>query len=317
MKQARVSSFLAFSLPLLACGLSALGASAALAAECPASPPDQTKERRSLAREWFARAEAAEKAGKDVDAVRAYTCSMRMAAHPFTALNLARVAEHSGDVELALKSYQAYLTLKPDAPDKEEVTAKIGDLQAKIKEVKEISGGEESPTTEAPPVAEKPNVPVAPADEGTEPPPAVETPPVAPPEEKLVKPIVPEPPPQATEPSNEAGGSSHVAAWVVGGGGVAALATAIVTNIVARNDMDTCNSKGAQNLIAEARSACNSAKTAAYTSYAMFGVAGAAAAVEAVLLYRIWTSGPSSEGDTSVGLGWIPGGLSLSARGRF
>jgi hypothetical protein len=82
-------------------------------------------------------------------------------------------------------------------------------------------------------------------------------------------------------------------------------------NIVARSDMDTCNNKG------EANPACDSAKTAAYTSYAMFGIAGAAAVVEGVLLYRIWASGGDSSDDTSVSLGWLPGGLSLSARGRF
>jgi hypothetical protein len=52
----------------------------------------------------------------------------------------------------------------------------------------------------------------------------------------------------------------------------------------------------------------------------MFGIAGAAAVAEGFLLYRIWSrssgGGDSSE-DTSVSLGWLPGGLSLSARGRF
>lgn len=309
MKKARGSSFLVF--PLSLCGLAALGASVALAAECPASPPDQTKERRVLAREWFARAEAAENAGKDFEAVRAYSCSMRMAVHPSTLYNLARVAERSGDAELALKSYQAYLVLKPETEDKEAVKAKIRDLQARIKEVKEITDGEEPPTTELPPVEENPNVPAAPL--ATEPPPVEGQPnvPIASPEERPVKPVAPERTPEATEQGGGGGSASRIAAWVVGGVGVAALATGIVTNILARNDMDTCNSKGGPN------SACDSAKTAAYTSYAMFGVAGAAAAVEGVLLYRIWARGRSASGDTSVSLGWMPGGVSLSARGRF
>jgi tetratricopeptide (TPR) repeat protein len=293
MKQTRVSSFLGLSLPLAVCGLTALSASAVHAAECPASPPDQPKERRGLAKEWFARAEAAENAGKDVEAVRAYSCSMRMTAHPFTAYNLGRVAERSGDVELALKSYQAYLTLKPDAADRDEVQAKIQDLGAKIKEVKEIAGGEEPPTAEPPLVEEKPSGPVAP------------------PEETPVEPVAPESPPRVTEPAGESRGSSHVLEWVVGGASVAALATGIIMNIVARKDMDTCNNKGAPD------PACDTAKTTAYTSYALFGIAGAAAAVEGVLFYRLWSSGDNSSDDTSVGLGWIPGGLSLSARGRF
>ena len=309
MKKMRVSSFLALSLPLLVGGLSALGASTALAAECPTSPPDQAKERRGLAREWFARAEAAENAGKDVEAVRAYSCSMRMAAHPFTVYNLARVAERSGDVELALKSYQAYLTLKPDAEDKEEVESKIRDLQTKIKEVKEMTGTEEPPSTGALPPDEKSIVPGTPPD--TETPSVEEEPRVAPPEHHPARPVAREPLPQVTEHGGEGPGSSHILEWVVGGVAVGALATGFVMNIVARSDMDTCNNKG------EANPACDSAKTAAYTSYAMFGIAGAAAVVEGVLLYRIWASGGDSSDDTSVSLGWLPGGLSLSARGRF
>jgi hypothetical protein len=293
MKKTRISAFLAFSLPLLVCGVSVLSVSAVLAAECPAPPPDQPKERRALAKEWFARAEAAENAGKDVEAVRAYSCSMRMTAHPFTAYNLGRVAERSGDVELALKSFQAYLTLKPDATDKDEIEAKIQELAAKIKEVKELGAGEEAPAAETPPVEETPSVSVAP------------------PEETPVKPVAPEPPPRVTEPAAEPRSSSHVLEWVVGGVSAAALATGIIMNIVARKDMDTCNNKGAPD------SSCDSAKTAAYTSYVMFGLAGAAAAVEGVLFYRLWSSGDNSADDTSVSLGWIPGGLSVSARGRF
>ena len=108
------------------CGLTVLAASAVRAAECPASSPDRTEERRALAKEWFARAEAAENAGNDVEAVRDYACSMKMVAHAFTAFNLGRVAERSGDLELALRSYKAYLTLKADAPDQDEVQTKIG-----------------------------------------------------------------------------------------------------------------------------------------------------------------------------------------------
>ena len=278
-----------------------LSASAVRAAECPASSPDRTEERRALAKDWFARAEAAENANNDVEAVRAYACSMKMVAHAFTAFNLGRVAERSGDLELALKSYKAYLTLKADAPDREEVQARIVELQAKIKEVKENVIAGEPPATEPPPVVEQPEVPVAPHTEKPE------------------NPIPIEPPPQVTEQAGEGRGTSRLLVWVVGGVGVAALGTGIITNIIARNDMDTCVKKADDGLLAQAQAACNSAKPAAYTSYAMFGVAGAAAIVEGVLLYRIWSRGSSSDSsdDTYVSLGWLPGGLSLSARGRF
>lgn len=300
MKHSRVSPSLPSSLSLVLCGLTVLSASAVRAAECPASSPDRTEERRALAKEWFARAEAAENANNDVEAVRAYACSMKMVAHAFTAFNLGRVAERSGDLELALKSYKAYLTLKADAPDKDEVQNKIADLQAKIKEVKENVGAGEPPA-ETTPGSEKP-------EEAITPPP-----------EKPEKPLPIEPPPYVTEQAPGGGGASRILVWVVGGVGVAALGTGIITNIIARNDMDTCVQKADGGYLAQAKAACDSAKPAAYTSYAMFGVAGAAAVVEGILLYRVWSrsSGGESSDDTSVSLGWLPGGLSLSARGRF
>ena len=303
MKHSRVSPSLPSSLSLVLCGLTVLSASAVRAAECPTSSPDRTEERRALAKEWFARAEAAENANNDVEAVRAYACSMKMVAHAFTAFNLGRVAERSGDLELALKSYKAYLTLKADAPDKDEVQNKIADLQAKIKEVKENVGGTEPAATEPGATAEKPEEAVAP------------------PPEKPDKPLPIEPPPQVTEQAPGGGGGSRILVWVVGGVGVAALGTGIITNIIARNDMSTCNSdaESVPPKLASAKAACDSAKPAAYTSYVMFGVAGAAAVVEGILLYRVWSrsSGGDSSDDTSVSLGWLPGGLSLSARGRF
>ena len=294
MKQLRLSRSLPSSLSLLVCGLTVFGASAARAAECPSSSPDRTEERRALAKEWFARAEAAENAGSDVEAVRAYACSMKMVAHAFTAYNLGRVAERSGDLELALRSYKAYLTLKSDAPDKDEVQTKIKDLEAKIKEVRESVGGAEPAPTE----------PAA-----TEPQPEV---PLAPPKPERRSPI--EPPPHVNEPSGGGWlGGHHLAEWIVGGVGVAALTTGIILNIVARSDMSTANGATDYN---KSNDAWNSAKTEAYTSYAMFGIAGAAAAVEGWLLYRLWFSDERST-DSSVSLGWLPGGVSLNARGRF
>jgi hypothetical protein len=304
MKHSRVSPSLRSSLSLLVCGLTVLAASAVRAAECPASSPDRTEERRALAKEWFARAEAAENAGNDVEAVRDYACSMKMVAHAFTAFNLGRVAERSGDLELALRSYKAYLTLKADAPDQDEVQTKIGELEAKIKEVKEnIGGAEPAAAAPPPPAEEKPEVPVAP-----------------PPEEKPEKPSPIEPPPQVSEPVAASQGSSHVLDWVLGGAAVAVFATAWIPNVMARNDMNTCNADAdkvpAQ--LASAKAACDSAKPEAYASYVMFGIAGAAAATEVgLLLYRYFSHSGGSSDDTSVSLGWLPGGLGLSARGRF
>ena len=295
MNHSRVSPSLSRSLSLLVCGLTLLSAAAVRAAECPSSSPDRTDERRALAKEWFARAEAAENAGNDVEAVKDYACSMKMVAHAFTAYNLGRVAERSGDLELALRSFKAYLTLKSDAQDKDEVQAKIADLEAKINQVKESIVGGEPAATEAAPGEEKPEVVAEP--------PQVE------------KPLPIEPPPHVSRPVPEPRESSHVVEWVVGGAAVAVFAAAWIPNFMARSAMNKANSATDVNT---ANSSWNSAKTEAYTSYALFGVAGAAAAVEAVLLYHLYSSGSSSSSDdTSVGMGWTPGGLTVSARGRF
>jgi len=307
MQHSRVSCSLLSSLSLL-CGLTTLAASAAAhAAECPTSSPDRTEERRALAKEWFARAEAAENAGNDIEAVRAYTCSMKMVAHAFTAFNLGRVAEHSGDLELALRSYKAYLTLKADATDKETVQAKISDLEAKIKEVREnIGGGEPTATVTEPapvpaPTEEKPEV--------TE-----ETPPS--PRPKRAKPLPIEPPPHVSEPAPQAHGSRHIAEWVVGGVAVVAGATWLTTYLLARKDSNTAHSTSDPD---QARSAWNRSKGEAYVSYVAWPIALGAVVAEGVLLFldRPWASGGDRSGDTSVGLGWTPGGLTLSAHGRF
>ena len=118
------------------------------AAECPESSPEDPQERRSLAKEWFSRAEAAENIGDDVEATRAYACSYKMVAHPFTAFNLARVAERAGDTDLSLKMYKAYLALKPDATDKEDVKNRIKALEDRI------AAAQEAPPTEPTPPPE-------------------------------------------------------------------------------------------------------------------------------------------------------------------
>jgi tetratricopeptide (TPR) repeat protein len=298
MKHLRVSRSLSLPLSLLFCGVTVLSAAAVRAAECPATSPDRTDERRALAKEWFARAEAAENAGNDVEAVKAYACSMKMVAHAFTAYNLGRVAERSGDLELALRSYKAYLTLKADAQDKDEVQAKITELEAKINQVKESIVGGEPATTEPGTGEEKPEV-------------AVESP-----QEKVEKPLPIEPPPHVTQPVPEPRESSHIVEWVVGGAAVAVFAAAWIPNFMARSDMSKANST---NDPGSSQSHWDSAKTEAYTSYFLFGIAGAAAAVEAVLLIRLYSSssGSDSSSDTSLGMGWTPGGLTLNARGRF
>ena len=277
-----------------------LAPGAARAAECPASSPEDPQERRKLAKEWFGMAETAENGGNDAEATRAYACSYKMVAHPFTAYNLGRVSERSGDDELALKMFKAYLTLKPDALDKEEVKAKVKALEDKMASASpsptpETAAGEEG--------AQKPAEPPPPPEE------------LAPPPEPKPAPVVVKKP---AEPEPES--RSHLAEWLVGGASAAVLVSGFAFNLAARSKMSACQADASKNppLLKKAQTECDSATTFAYTSYALFGVAAAGAAVDALLIILNRRGGESSSNDdSSVGFMLLPGGGGLSARGRF
>lgn len=276
-----------------------LAPAAARAAECPESSPEDPQERRKLAKEWFSTAESAENTGADSDAVRAYACSYKMVAHPFTAFNLARVAERSGDHDLALKMFKAYLALKPDAKDRDEVKAKIKALEERA-----AGGGETTPgPTETPPEETATT---------TEPTPDVLNPPPAPKPADVVtrRPPEPEPEPQP---------AGHTLEWVIGGVSAAALVGGIVTNFIARAKMDTCRTDASNGFLAKANSECDAARPMAYTSYALLSLAAAGIATDAVLIYLKHRSGGDSGGDEEAYLAPVvlPGGAGLMARGRF
>ncbi len=286
-----------FALLLLAPG-------AARAAECPASSPEDPQERRRLAKEWFGLAEAAENGGNDAEATRDYACSYKMVAHPFTAYNLGRVSERSGDNELALKMFKAYLTLKPDAQDKEDVQSKVKALEEKIASAS-ASGTTESTSTEEGAQAPAP----APAPE--------------PPQEELAPPPEPKPAqvvqaPKPAEPEPEA--PSHAMEWIVGGASAAVLVGGIALNLAARSEMSTCQADGTKGAYKSANNACDAAQPLAYTSYALLSLAALGAGVDAVLIYLHHRSNDSasSDDDSSVGFLLLPGGGgALTARGRF
>jgi tetratricopeptide (TPR) repeat protein len=276
-----------------------LGPAVVRAAECPESSPEDPQERRRLAKEWFSTAETAENAGDDAEATRAYACSYKMVAHPYTAFNLARVADRSGQTDLSLKMYKAYLALKPDAKDAEEVKVKIKALEEKMTAA--IVGPSTEPA--ATPIPEETPAPEPPKD-------VLSPPPVPKPVDVVTRPKAPAP---ESEPS------SHLVEWILGGAAVGTLAGGITTNLIARAKMDTCRTDAANELYAKANNECNSAKPLAYASYAFFSVAAAAAAADAALIilkYRA-AGDSSSEEDSSYGFMMLPGGGGLSLRGRF
>lgn len=276
-----------------------LGPTALHAAECPASSPEDPQERRKLAKEWFGIAEAAESASNDAEATRAYACSYKMVAHPFTAFNLGRVAERSGDNELALKMFKAYLTLKPDAADRDDVKARIKGIEEKIAAAQ--SAPSEAPTEGA--TAEQPSEP-----QPTPPPEELAPPPVAPPPAVTKR---PEPEPEPEPPS-------RALEWTVGGVSAATLVVGIILNLDARSKMSACQTDAAKGSLGTANNECESAKPLAYTSYAMFAIAAAGAATDALLLILRQNDGPSRREEASLGIApLLGGGAALTARGRF
>ena len=237
--------------------------------DCPTEIPAASAQRRALAKDWFSRAESAEAASDPIGAVKAYQCSLRLVPHAFTAFNLGRLAERTGDLELAVESFNTYLKLSPEAQDKTDIEAKLASLNERIRSLRTEQLPLPPPgTATAPPVTEpvasspgNPLPDLRPADPG------------------------PRPGADATAVAEQPGGSPTItpAMWAIGGVGVAALAGGIFLNLAARSKMDRCNDLAMMNIREAALEECDAAKPRAYGSYALFGVAAAAAAADVVL----------------------------------
>jgi uncharacterized membrane protein len=170
-----------------------------------------------------------------------------MVAHPFTAYNLGRVSDRNGDNELALKMFKAYLTLKPDAQDKEEVKGKVKALEEKM-----ASAGASGPTENARANEDGEKAPEPPKEE------------LAPPPEPKPAQVV-----QAPEPAPEPETPSHAAEWIVGGASVAALVGGIALNLAARSKMSACQAEAGKVHpdLKLANDECDSARPLAYVSF--------------------------------------------------
>jgi hypothetical protein len=261
----------------------ASGPIAARAEMCPEVPDDEVALRRSMAKEWFAKAEESEAGGDSQAAIRRYACSLSLAPHPSTAYNLGAVAEKAGDLSAAVDGFRTYLKLSPEASDRPAIEARIATIEAKIAELRRAMGPKTTP-----------EVPVA----------APAPPPPAP----VIAAPAPPPPPRG----------KRTAGLIVGAGGVTALGTAVVLNVMARSRMNTCYSQWSAHMSSGALDNCDAAKPLAYTSYALFGVAGAAGIASAALL--LWIPEPSAASDKpalALAPALVPGGAGLLASGRF
>ncbi len=266
----------------------------ARAETCPEVPDDEVALRRSMAKEWFAKAEEAEAAGDKQGAIRRYACSLGLAPHPSTAYNLGTVAEKSGDLAMAVDGFRSYLKLAPEATDRPTIEARIVALEAKISDLRK----EIAPKTDAPPAA----TPVAtPAPGvGARPPGSA---------------------PAAPTTRDTSGHARRVFAWSAGGVAVAALGAGVAFNLEARSKMNSCSSQWNATKLGSALDLCDQAKPFAYGSYALFGAAGASAAVSA--LFFLWQPDAATAEEpavTEVGLLPVVGsgsGATLVASGRF
>jgi len=243
--------------PCLLCLILVTAPAVARADDCPAAPPAGLAERRALAKKWFASAEQAERDKDEVSALRAYQCSMQLVPHAFTSYNLARAAEETGDLELALDAYRTYLTMKPDAEDGAEVSAHVQALEQKIAVVRAARTSAASDPAPAPPVPAPAAPPVAPLAPTADVGPAVD---------------------------RAAGLQLRTADWVLGSAAAASLVTGAAFNLVARSKMNDCRALSDADQVADALHACASAKPLAYTSYGLLGAGGAAAAVDLALV---------------------------------
>jgi hypothetical protein len=261
----------------------------ARAETCPEVPDDEVALRRSMAKEWFAKAEEAEAAGDKQGAIRRYACSLGLAPHPSTAYNLGTVAEKSGDLAMAVDGFRSYLKLAPEATDRPTIEARIVALEAKISDLrKEIAPKTDAPSATTPVATTAPGVGARPP--GTAP---------------------------AASPARDMDGHGRrVAAWSAGGVAIAALGAGVAFNLEARSKMNSCASQWNATKMGSALDLCDQAKPFAYGSYALFGVAGAAAAVSALLF--LWQpDAATTEQPPEVGLLPTVGGATLVASGRF
>ena len=268
-----------------------LAASTVRAEDCPSEAPEDSGLRRMLAKKWFAKGEAEAKASNDIPAIKAYQCSFMFIPHGSTAYNIAQLAEKTGDLDLAIASYEQYLQLAEKAQDAQEVNERVETLKARLAKVREsdkVTGSGNAPPLEGLMAKTQEETPPATAMPG---------------------PPTPEP---GVSRSGHRKTSLRTIGWLTAGGGAVLVAAGVLTNVLARGQMDTCRSEYKNNNLPTAESACSNAKPLAYMSYAFFGLGGAAAATGVVLMFIR----PEQASDVDVAV--LPeGGLSLRYSGKF
>jgi tetratricopeptide (TPR) repeat protein len=271
-------------------------AGSVLAEECPTDIPEDATIRRAQAKRWFALGETDAKAGNDLEALKAYQCSMTFVPHGFTAYNIAQIAERTGDIELAISSYGKYLLLVPEAKDAAQVNERVDGLRERLEKMREAERAEanKASSNRADALSNRPVEPPKP--------------------QPRTRPVMR----TSRRDVSESGDSQSIwdrktTAWITLGSGGVLVIGGVVSNLLARGQMDTCRTRYANDDRSGAESACSNAKPLAYLSYGLIGV-GAAAVVAGTTLFIL-----QARDDAIVFAGNVlpEGGVSLRLSGRF
>ena len=257
---------------------------------CPEPDREDKAALRTLAKKWFEKGEQCSRERDDVNAIRAFQCSLSFIPHGFTAFNLAEVAERVGDLDLAISNFKTYLTLVPEAEDKADVERRIVVLQERLD--KALAAMQLLTEKKDPPKVVEPEPPLKP-DTAVYPL-AIEKP--------VEAPIRHDPTPWYR---------SAITGYVAAGVGVAMIGTGIAFNVASRGKRDDSFAYWDAGKESESRSALSSAKRYAYGSYALFS-AGAAALAAGIAVLAL--PGPPSQVEVSLS---PEGGASLLVAGRF
>ncbi len=172
---------------------------------------------RAAAKEHFQKGSTAFALGAYDEAIAEYSAAYRAKDDPALLYNIAQAHRLAGHAADALRFYKMYLTLLPRAPNREEVEAKIAELQRLAEQQKKTQ--QQMPPDEVKPPTQ-PEVVAKPAEPASTPPHASE-------------PLPPVPP-----PSVGAGRTKKIAGLAVAGVGVAALVCGIALGVVAKQYSD-------------------------------------------------------------------------------
>lgn len=181
---------------------------------------------------------------------------------PVFLFNIAQCQRQLGQYELAAKSYRAYLVQRPDAPNHDDVLARIADMEKAAQEQR----------ASAPPQGVTP--------------PAETTAPATPPAAVAT---APEPPPQTAPPApvHARPRTLTIVGGVLTGLGGAALLGGMAAGLVAKSDGDAVSADARNG--AEFDPNKEKAGTAAQNaSFALYGIGAAAAVAGVVVLVIDW-----------------------------